>query len=246
MRQSKVKLLAGTSFLALFGAGILLSPSAATAQSLNRAPVVLAQSSTEAKPDEAKSTEAKPDVDKLVPMPEPAKVSPPSIPDAQTGSVPASTTATNAPSAPEVTVVAPADSKAAAETKPEPVAPAATAETPAAPVAATPALSAADQPVADKIKDLLAAKAQKYFDRKGERDGVLALYKDRNYAPLWIEDGKANARASAMVAYLKTVDSDGLDPAEYATPEIKSGADADALADTELKLTNALSSTLGS
>jgi murein L,D-transpeptidase YcbB/YkuD len=42
-----------------------------------------------------------------------------------------------------------------------------------------------------------------------------------------------------MVAYLKTVDSDGLEPSEYATPEIKAGADADALADAELKLTDA-------
>jgi murein L,D-transpeptidase YcbB/YkuD len=249
MRQSKAKLLAGSSFLAFIGAGILLSPSAATAQNLNHAPILLAQSSAEAKTDETKPVEAKPDVDKLVPMPEPAKVSPPSLPDAQTGSVPASTTAAT-PAAPEVTVVAPADDKSAAQPEPaksesaksEPAKdamPAATAETPPAPAAVTPALSAADQPVADKLKDLLASKAQKYFDRKGERDGVLAFYKDRNYAPLWIEDGKANVRAAAAVAYLKTVGGDGLDPAEYATPEISTATDPDALADAELKLTDA-------
>src|SRR5262249_17517615 len=44
-------------------------------------------------------------------------------------------------------------------------------------------------------------------------------------------------RAKAAVAYLKTVDSDGLDPAEYATPAMT--GDAAALADAELKLTDA-------
>jgi len=246
MRQSKATLLAGSSFSALLGAGILFSSSIANAQNVApgepyaRAPITFAQN-TDTKP-----AEAKPDVEKLVPMPEPAKVSPPSVPDAQTGSVPA---ATSAPTAPEVTVVAPAEDKPAQyepakseSAKSEPAkndTPAATAEAPATPAATVPALSSTDQPVAEKLRDLLASKAQRYFDRKGERDGVLAFYKERNYAPLWIEDGKANARANSMVAYLKTVDSDGLDPAEYATPEIKAGMDADALADAELKLTDA-------
>jgi murein L,D-transpeptidase YcbB/YkuD len=233
MRPTKATLLAGSSFLALLGAQILISPSIASAQT-SAAPVV-AQSS------ETKPTEAKPDVNKLVPMPEPANVAPPA--STETGSVPAANEAakTETPKAPEVTVVPPAESKPA-EAKSEPAkdaTPAATAETPAAPAAATPTLAAADQAIADKLKDLLASKASKYFDRKGERDGALAFYKERNYAPLWIENGKANARATSVVAYLKTVDTDGLDPAEYASPEIKADAGADALADAELKLTDA-------
>ncbi|HVT55343.1 MAG TPA: L,D-transpeptidase family protein [Xanthobacteraceae bacterium] len=241
MRPTKATLLAGSSFLALFGAQILISPASAQTST---APAV-AQSS------ETKPAEAKPDVDKLVPMPEPAKVAPPT--SAETGSVPPAndTAKAETPKAPEVTVVPPAESKPAeAKTeseksesaKSEPAkdaAPAATAEKPAAPAAATPTLAAADQPIAEKIKDLLATKASKYFDRKSERDGALAFYKERNYAPLWIENGKADARAASAVAYLKTVDSDGLDPAEYASPEIKADADADALADAELKLTDA-------
>ncbi len=82
-----------------------------------------------------------------------------------------------------------------------------------------PTLSAADQAIADKLKDLFAAKAAKYFDRKPDRDGASAFYKDRGYAPLWIDNGQISARAKTMAAYLKTVDGDGLDPAEYATPE---------------------------
>jgi murein L,D-transpeptidase YcbB/YkuD len=229
MRPSKAKLLAGSSFLALLGAGILLSP--AGARNLNPAPIVLAQASPGTKP-----AEAKPDVDKLVPMPDTTTIAPPSANDVSSAPAVTGTTA----SAPEVTVVKPAEEKPAAEkaeTKPD--VPAATAETPAAPAAAAPAIAAADQPLADKIKDLLATRASKYFDRKSEREGALAFYKDRNDAPLWIEDGKATARANAIVAYLKTVDDDGLDPAEYATPEIKPGMDADALADAELKFTDA-------
>jgi murein L,D-transpeptidase YcbB/YkuD len=229
-----------------------------------RAPITLAQSATPsnsatplsvetAKPEdkiEEKKAEDKQTADK----PETAKVETPAASDTK-------------PEAPAVTVVAPAepakdsakDSAAATaapattatvdpapapvatETKSEPAAaPAAAAETPAAPAAtAAPALSAADQAVADKLKDLLAARSSKYLDRKGEREGASAFYKERNYAPLWIENGEANARAKAAVAYLKTVDSDGLDPAEYASPPITAGMDADALANAELKLTDA-------
>jgi hypothetical protein len=100
MRPTKATLLAGSSFLALLGAQILISPSIASAQT-SAAPVV-AQSS------ETKQTEAKPDVNKLVPMPEPANVAPPA--STETGSVPAANEAakTETPKAPEVTVVPPA------------------------------------------------------------------------------------------------------------------------------------------
>jgi murein L,D-transpeptidase YcbB/YkuD len=252
--------------LASMAAGILLAPAGATAQNLNagepyaRAPITLAQSSTPAnveaaKPEEKaeeKKAESSQASDK--PAAETAKAETPAASDTKSSDA--------KPEAPAVTVVAPAEpakdsaskdsapattatvdpapAPVAAETKSEPAAaPAAAAETPAAPGAAAPAIASADQPVADKIKDLLAARSTKYLDHKGEREGASAFYKERNYAPVWIENGQANARAKAAVAYLKTVDSDGLDPAEYATPEITAGMDADALANAELKLTDA-------
>lgn len=49
---------------------------------------------------------------------------------------------------------------------------------------AAPAVAAADQPVADKLRDLIASKGARYFDRKNERTAVENFYKDRNYAPL--------------------------------------------------------------
>jgi murein L,D-transpeptidase YcbB/YkuD len=259
-RQAKAKLLNGSSFIAVLAAGILLAPAPSLAQKVNpgepyaRAPITLAQAPSEAKPEE--KAEDKQAIDKLVPMPEAAKVDLPAASDVGSAPLPANASVSK-PEAPAVTVVAPAEpakdtapattatvdpAPAAAQTKSEPSpAPAAAAatDTPAAPVATAPALSAADQAVADKLKDLLAARSSKYLDRKGEREGALAFYKDRNYAPLWIDNGQANARAKAAVAYLKTVDSDGLDPAEYATPEITAGMDADALANAELKLTDA-------
>lgn len=235
MRQSKAKLLAGSSILALFGAGMMLAPLNASAQKLNagepyaRAPITLAQSNAEAKPAET-------NVDKLVSMPDTAKVTPPAASDIGSAPLPSNATTAAAPSAPEVTVVVPAQDAA----KPDANAPAATAAEPATPAPAAVTLSAADQPIAEKLKELLTAKASKYLDRRNERTAVETFYRDRSYAPLWIDNGQANARATAAVAYLKTVDSDGLDPAEYATPEIKAGLDPAALADAELKLTDAV------
>jgi murein L,D-transpeptidase YcbB/YkuD len=140
----------------------------------------------------------------------------------------------------------PALTPATAETHGPSASPAASTPAQPAPVVATPEpakpaavnLSAADQAVADKLRDLLTTKSTKYYDRKKERDAVETFYRDRAYAPLWTENGQANSRAAAAFAYLKGVDTDGLDPTEYATPELK--GDADAVADAELKLTNAV------
>ena len=66
---------------------------------------------------------------------------------------------------------------------------------------------------------------------------VDAFYAARNYAPLWIDHGKVADRAKAVATFLAHVDADGLDPTDYALPEIKPDADATALAEAELKYT---------
>lgn len=101
-----------------------------------------------------------------------------------------------------------------------------------APIA--PNLAAADAAVAEKIRDLLANKADRYFSRKNERSAVEVFYRDRGFAPLWIDKGAPSARATQAIAYLRGVDADGLFPEDYPTPEFKPG-DPDALADSELK-----------
>jgi murein L,D-transpeptidase YcbB/YkuD len=101
------------------------------------------------------------------------------------------------------------------------------------------ALAVADRAVAQKISDLLATKADQYFPSKKEREAVIAFYQDREYAPLWLENGVENARAGTVIAKLKTADSDGLDPNEYRPPSF-AGLAPDALAEAELKLIRTL------
>ena len=87
-------------------------------------------------------------------------------------------------------------------------------------------------PVADQLRGLLQGdKARTAFE---------PFYSARNYAPLWITDGKANERAQAAMAYLAGVDADGLDPADYPVPDFTSLTDPAAIADAEVKLSLAV------
>jgi murein L,D-transpeptidase YcbB/YkuD len=120
-----------------------------------------------------------------------------------------------------------------------------------APVATDPAppsdplasVDPADRPIAEKIRDLLVAKGEKFFANKNEREAVETLYQSRNLLPLWLDKGVENARAKAVIARLKHADADGLNPRDYATPDF-AGANfklaADSLAEAELKLTQAV------
>jgi murein L,D-transpeptidase YcbB/YkuD len=100
-------------------------------------------------------------------------------------------------------------------------------------------LDPADRAVAERIRDLLASKPDKFFAGKKERAAIEAFYQNRNLAPLWLEKGVENARAGLVVARLKNADADGLDPSEYKTPDF-AGLGPDALAEAELKLTRAV------
>jgi murein L,D-transpeptidase YcbB/YkuD len=98
-------------------------------------------------------------------------------------------------------------------------------------------VAAADQPVAEKIKDLLTARASRIFSRKDERVAAETFYKERSYAPLWIENGAAASRAKAAVGRLKAADADGLTAADYPVPDFAAASTPDALAEADLKLT---------
>ena len=97
-------------------------------------------------------------------------------------------------------------------------------------------LDPADRAVAEKIRDLLAAKSDAIFPSKSERMAVESFYQNRTLAPLWLERGVANARATAVIARLKDADADGLDVSDYRTPNF-AGLGPDALAEADLKLT---------
>ena len=102
---------------------------------------------------------------------------------------------------------------------------------------ATPVSAAADNAVADQLRDMIASKLDGFVIRKADREGMASFYKARNYAPLWVSNGAADARAKTAIAYLAQVDSVGLDPNDYPTPDFKVTVSAEMLAEAELKLT---------
>jgi murein L,D-transpeptidase YcbB/YkuD len=133
---------------------------------------------------------------------------------------------------------APATASAPATTP----APAAAATPAAAPPAATaaapvaPAVNPADAAIADQLRNLGSGKFDRIVGTKKDRTVVDAFYSGRDYAPLWITDGKVNDKAKAAIAYLGHVDQDGLDPADYPVPNFASITDPNDLAEAELKL----------
>jgi L,D-transpeptidase YcbB len=148
--------------------------------------------------------------------------------------------AQSAPAAPAAAGAMPGDKPAETQdaAKPAVTAPGVAAEQTAAPDPLA-ALDPADRPVAEKVRDLLATKADKIFSGKRERAAVEAFYQRRNLAPLWLDKGVENARAKAVVARIKHADTDGLEAADYKIPAF-TGLSTDALAEAELKLTDAV------
>ena len=176
-------------------------------------------------------------IDALVPIPEAADVPPPSINDigpVTTATVPASVAT---PSAVTTAAAPPASEPAVAPPTSQPPAaqPAQAAPAPAQDTAV--AVPSVDAPTVDALRDLVTTKLARMTDRKADRAAIEAFYSGRNYAPLWIANGAANARAKAAIAHLNGADADGLDPADYPTPAIKAGADPATLADAEMRLT---------
>ncbi|MCK1514223.1 L,D-transpeptidase family protein [Bradyrhizobium sp. 190] len=191
-------------------------------------------------------------IDAAIPRPEPANVPPPTAGDFKmdsTASVPdaakavdkaiekpaePSPTAKAAEPKPAETVTAPVANDAA-------TAAAATATAPAAEPAKEPVkvstVAPADQPVADRLRDMLGAKSLRYFDRKSERAAVEKFYSARDYAPQWTQAGKLTDSGKGVIARLKDAAADGLNPADYSVPDFSAAASPDLLAEAELKLT---------
>ena len=172
-------------------------------------------------------------IEALVPVPEPANMPPPTIAD-----IGGQATATVTPKTEDA---APAPASPAAASAPAAPAAAAPAVAPAEPpkdVATAPA--APLDPVAEKLREILAGKLDRLIERKTERKPIEAFYAARNYAPLWSENGAVNARAKAVIARLGQADSDGLDPSDYPTPDFAAASTPEALADAEIRLTSSV------
>src|SRR5664279_4762385 len=190
----------------------------------------LAVSATSALAQGDRSSPAELAIDAAIPRPEPANVPPPTINDFKldtTASVPdAAQTAVKPPenkpadiaTAPAADTSKPDSSKNdTATTTP---APAAATATPAVepakePVKAASNVPPADQPVADKLRDMLASKTLRYLDRKAERAAVDKFYTAREYAPLWTQAGTVTESGKGVIARLKDAASEGLNASDY-------------------------------
>ncbi|HSV22920.1 MAG TPA: L,D-transpeptidase family protein [Xanthobacteraceae bacterium] len=156
------------------------------------------------------------EISEAVPMPEPANLPPPTATDIAR------------PVLPELSTV-PAPAVAVPEiATPAVAAPAASVQT------ETPALTI-DQRVAEKLRDMLGARTDRFIERKNKA-AVEAFYAARSYAPIWVENGARSERGKAAAIYLAGVDADGLDPSDYQLPSF-ANTDAGALAEAELKFT---------
>jgi murein L,D-transpeptidase YcbB/YkuD len=191
-------------------------------------------------------------IDAAIPRPEPANLPPPTIDDFKLD-------ASMAPDAAKPGETAPASKPSDVATAPanDPNAgtgnkdtattttaapPAAAAATPAVtpanePIKAASTVAPADQPVADKLREILGAKSLRYFDRKAERAAVEKFYGAHEFAPLWTQGGTLTQTGKAVIARLKDAASDGLNPSDYPVPDFTAAANPDALADADLKLT---------
>ena len=151
---------------------------------------------------------------------------------------PATTATADATNEPGGIAPVKAETVPAATPVPGSVTPAAASET----VAPEPfaSLDPADRPIAEKIRDLLAAKTDKIFAGKKEHAAVETFYQNRNMAPLWLEKGIESDRAKAAIARLRAADSDGLDLNDYKAPDFTAASGPDAMAEAELKFTETL------
>jgi L,D-transpeptidase YcbB len=207
--------------------------------------------------DQARNSAAELAIDAAVPRPEPANVPPPTVNDFKletTASTPDATKMTD--KAPEakpseakpsnVIVTAPAADTNKTDTATTTVSPPATVtSTPAVepakePVKAASNVPPADQPVADRLRDMLGAKSLRYFDRKAERATVEKFYTAREFAPLWTQGGAVTESGKGVIARLKDAASEGLNASDYPVPDFAAATSPEQLADAEMKLTSSV------
>jgi murein L,D-transpeptidase YcbB/YkuD len=183
-------------------------------------------------------------IDAAVPLPEPANVPPPTVNDFKPE---ASSPVSQAETKPSDVVTAPAAEAAKNDvTTASPPATAVLAAEPAKELAKEPAkdttkaasnVPAADQPVADRLREMLGPKSARYFDRKAERTAVEKFYTAREFAPVWTQGGTLTESGKGVIARLKDAASEGLNASDYPVPDFVAATTPDSLAEAELKLT---------
>ena len=173
---------------------------------------------------------SEPEMTAAVSVPESADLPPPSVRDIAVA--PARTEAPAVQTPPVEAAATPAPAKAKAET---------TNSVPVTDGTKFATASVGDTAVVDKLREQLATgKFDRILGGKKDRATIEAFYASRDFAPLWIADGVISERGKAAAAYLSGVDADGLEPSEYPIPQIKAGMEPDALAEAEIKFTDAV------
>ncbi|HLX15387.1 MAG TPA: L,D-transpeptidase family protein [Bradyrhizobium sp.] len=187
-----------------------------------------------AKETETAAPEAKPAVKPAdvatVPISEPTKIETTKTETSKTESDKNEGTKSEAAGS-DATAAAPAQAPAAAASAPEPA---------PEPVKAASNVAPEDQPVAERLRDMLGAKSQRYFDRKAERAAAEKFYIARDFAPIWTQAGKLTDSGKGVIARLKDAASDGLNPSDYPAPDFALATTPDALAEADLKLTSSM------
>src|SRR6266702_2213970 len=205
--------------------------------------------SAAAQGDPARSSAAELAIDAAIPRPEPANVPPPTVNDFKmdsAASVPQAAKVDTAKAEPTKTDIGSTDTgkidAAKKDDATSPAPPPVTAVAPPAepakePVKAASNVAPADQPVADRLREMFGSKTLRIFDRKLERTAAEKFYGAHDFAPLWTQGGGLTASAKAVIAHLKNADADGLDAADYPVPDFAAATTPDALAEADLKLT---------
>ncbi|MGY3390539.1 murein L,D-transpeptidase YcbB/YkuD [Bradyrhizobium sp. USDA 3311] len=187
--------------------------------------------------DSAKEPAKEPVKAEAAPAPDKVETKPSDVATTPATEAPKSETVKTEPATTEPAKSEPAKADTATTAPAAPAAPATAAAPAAEPVKAASSVPAADQPVADKLKDIIGAKTSRHFDRKNERAAIEKFYGARDFAPVWTQAGSLTAAAKGVIARLKDAASDGLNPADYPVPDFAAATTPDALADAELKLT---------
>src|SRR5262249_60876995 len=97
-----------------------------------------------------------------------------------------------------------------------------------------------ENPLMGAMWEAVGTRLWRFVERKGDRAAIETFYVKRGFAPLWLENGEASARAKAAITYLASVDAEGLDPADYPTPVFRTGAEPAALAEADIRMTAVL------
>jgi len=94
---------------------------------------------------------------------------------------------------------------------------------------------ASDAQIADRLRAAMAGKKSDKAD--AERRAVESFYASRNYAPMWIRDGRLTGSAKSAILRMKNAQGDALEPADYSVPDFAQASSADQLAAADYKLT---------